>query len=113
MDRAMRYLGLGYLKINVPADVEQAGDRAVAKYKQRSQTIADLLRHYGANTAYEQKGPSLYGERVGAVVGYALSFRFLSDIFSERTVGDARRWIKKRKMWIILTGTCLTCEGHS
>jgi ankyrin repeat protein len=100
MDRAMRYLGLGYLKINVPADVKQAGDKAVAKYNQRSQTIASLLRRYGAKTAYEQKGTGLYGERVGAVIGYTLTFRFLSDIFSERTVGDARWWIKKRKTWI-------------
>jgi hypothetical protein len=100
MDRAMRYLSLGYLKINVPADVEQAGDSAVAKYKQRSQTIADLLRKYGAKTAYEQKGTALYGERVGAVIGYTLTFRVLSDLFSKRTVGDARWWIKKRQMWI-------------
>jgi hypothetical protein len=35
-----------------------------------------------------------------AVIGYTLTFRFLSDLFSERTVGDARWWIKKQKMWI-------------
>jgi Ankyrin repeats (3 copies)/Ankyrin repeats (many copies) len=100
MDKAMRYLGLGYLKINVPADVEQAGDSATAKHKQRSQTIADLLRKYGAKTAYEQKGAALYGERVGAVIGYTLTFGILSDFFSERTVGDAEWWIRKRKRWI-------------
>jgi ankyrin repeat protein len=86
----------------VPAKVKHAGDRAVAKYKTKSEEIVNILRIYGAQTVFDLKGYGVYGERVGAFIGYVVTFRCMVDIldgvlnFRE----DATMWGRNKRRWI-------------